>query len=268
MELKVLVDNNTFIDQYYFGEPAWSCYIESKGRKILMDTGYSDIFIKNADMMGIDLSKVNDIVISHGHNDHTRGMKYLFKSFDMSEKNLIAAPGCFDPKCFDNLDIGSPFSEKDLRSMTNLVISKKPYFLTDELVFLGEIPDRFDFEKRLPIGVKLKDGEWIKDFNYDDSALCLKTDNGIVIITACSHSGICNITEYAKEVLGDSRILGIIGGFHLFEVDQRLKNTTAYLAKQKPEFVCPAHCVSLKAKIYMSQALPICEVGVNLSMKF
>ncbi|MDY5913148.1 MAG: MBL fold metallo-hydrolase, partial [Inconstantimicrobium porci] len=74
MDLTVLVDNNTYIDQYYLGEPAVSYYIEDKNTKILFDTGYSDIFIRNAEKMNIDLKKLDKIAISHGHNDHTLGL--------------------------------------------------------------------------------------------------------------------------------------------------------------------------------------------------
>lgn len=266
MKLKVLVDNNTFIDQYYFGEPAWCCYIEDEGRKILLDTGYSDIFLKNADLMGIDLSGLSTLVISHGHNDHTWGMPYLFDRFDTSELLVIAAPDCFAPKRFENMDIGSHFSEALIAEKAHLLITDIPYDITENLVFLGSIPDIFDFEKRLVIGEKQIGGRWVEDTNTEDSALALKTDKGLIIITACSHSGICNITEYAKEVCGDERIRGIIGGFHLFDVDQKLEKTTEYLAAQNPEFIYPAHCVSLAAKIYMSRSLPVGEVGVNFDL--
>ena len=77
MKLTVLVDNNTYIDQYYLGEPALSFYIEDGTEKILFDTGYSDAFIKNAEQMGIDLGALTYIVLSHGHNDHTRGLPFL-----------------------------------------------------------------------------------------------------------------------------------------------------------------------------------------------
>ena len=78
MRLKVLEDDNTFIDNYYLGEPAVSYYIEDGNNKILFDTGYSDAFIKNANKMDINLNKLNKLVISHGHNDHTGGLKYFF----------------------------------------------------------------------------------------------------------------------------------------------------------------------------------------------
>ena len=80
MKLTVLCDNNTYIDQYYLGEPALCFYIEDENRKILLDAGYSSVFKKNAALMNLDLNQLTDIVISHGHNDHTRGLKYLLPS--------------------------------------------------------------------------------------------------------------------------------------------------------------------------------------------
>lgn len=78
MKLKVLEDNNTFIDEYYLGEPGVSYYIEDGVEKILFDTGYSSIILENASKMNIDLNKINKLVISHGHDDHTGGLKFFF----------------------------------------------------------------------------------------------------------------------------------------------------------------------------------------------
>ena len=78
MKLKVLEDNNTFIDMYYLGEPAVSYYIEDGEDKILFDVGYSDAFLVNAEKMSIDIDNINKVVISHGHDDHTGGLKYFF----------------------------------------------------------------------------------------------------------------------------------------------------------------------------------------------
>lgn len=81
MKLKVLLDNNTYIDEYYLAEPAVSYYIEDEENKILFDTGYSDIFIKNAKKMNINLENLNKLVISHGHNDHTGGLEHFIKNY-------------------------------------------------------------------------------------------------------------------------------------------------------------------------------------------
>ena len=77
MKLKVLTDNYTYIDQYYLGEPGLSIYIEADGRRFLLDTGYSDVFLRNAVKMQINLKALDGIIFSHGHNDHTAGLPYL-----------------------------------------------------------------------------------------------------------------------------------------------------------------------------------------------
>ena len=89
MKLTVLVDNNTFIDEYYLGEPAVSYYIEDGDTKILFDTGYSDVFIQNAEKMNINLNELDKIIISHGHDDHTGGLKYLFEKINNKNIELI-----------------------------------------------------------------------------------------------------------------------------------------------------------------------------------
>lgn len=96
--------------------------------------------------------------------------------------------------------------------------------------------------------------------------MALKTEEGLFIVTGCSHSGICNIVEYAMEVCGERRIAGILGGFHLFETDSRLEKTVEYLAKLGIKSFYPCHCVSFRAKARMNETLPVEEVGVGLAI--
>ncbi|MDD4160533.1 MAG: MBL fold metallo-hydrolase [Synergistaceae bacterium] len=102
LKLTVLVDNNTLIDKYLTAEPGLSFWIESDGRKILFDTGYSDVFIKNAQVLGINLNDIDVAVLSHGHNDHTWGLNHLVQYFDRTMKSdmpeMIAHPGAFERK--------------------------------------------------------------------------------------------------------------------------------------------------------------------------
>ena len=79
MKLTVLVDNNTIIDRYFYGEPGVSYFIEDEDIKALFDVGYSKLFIKNAIKMGLDIKNIDSVVISHGHNDHTGGLFDLIK---------------------------------------------------------------------------------------------------------------------------------------------------------------------------------------------
>ena len=77
MKLTVLVDNYTNIDEYYLGEPGVSYYIEDTDATVLFDTGYSDILLRNAEALHKEMTRVSKIVISHGHDDHTRGLKFM-----------------------------------------------------------------------------------------------------------------------------------------------------------------------------------------------
>lgn len=267
MKLTILVDNNTYIDQYYHGEPAAAFYIETEGQKILFDTGYSDILLGNAEKMGIDLKAVSRIVLSHGHDDHTKGMLYLKEAMDLSAKQLVAHPDCFYPKYNGDLFIGSPFSKDEIVEMSQFKACKEPYAITEKLIFLGEIPRTTTFENQYPIGKIEKDNVLYDDYLMDDTAMVYKSQKGLFIITGCSHSGICNIIEYAKKVCNEDRVYGVLGGFHLFEDNEQLNETIAYLENSHVEKFYPCHCVSLLAKAKMMQSLPVVETGVGLSIE-
>ena len=269
MKLTVLVDNNTYIDEYYLAEPAASYYIEDGNTKILFDVGYSDVFIRNAEAMGIDLEEINSIVISHGHDDHTRGLKYYFESLKSKHKlSIVAHPNAFMPKLKDGKNIGSPYSNDELEKNNALILTRIPYAISDNIIFLGEVPVTNDFEQRYSIGETSIDGELIEDNLLDDSALVYKTTEGIYIITGCSHSGICNIIDYAKKVSECEKVLGIIGGLHLFDFNERVDKTIEYLKENNITELYPCHCTSFAVKAEIHKAINIKEVGVGMVLNW
>jgi len=261
MKLTVLCDNNTIIDRYLLGEPGFSCYLEIDGARILFDTGYSDVFWKNAQTLGIDLGELTHIVLSHGHDDHTRGLACLREKLDVSAVPLIAHPLCFAPRWADGRYIGPPYAE-DIETQFNCYLAYDPVWLTENCVFLGEIPVYHDFEPRYAIGEMEWDGQRQPDFLWDDTALACRTEQGLFIITGCSHSGICNIVSHARKVCGEERIAGIIGGFHLLQLTPRVDHTVEFLKSLGKDCrLYPCHCVSLHAKGCMMRQLEIGEIG-------
>ncbi|MBI9102488.1 MAG: MBL fold metallo-hydrolase [Spirochaetales bacterium] len=266
MRLKVLVDNNTYIDQYYYGEPAVSYYIEDHDKKILLDTGYSELFLTNMNHFSLDINMIDTIVLSHGHDDHTGGLKYLFQEKPRREVSIIAHPETFNKKMLDGLSIGSPFGREEMEKKCNLTLSRTPLKVSENITFLGEIPGRFDFEKSAPLGKAERGGSLENDTLQEDSALTCKTGEGIYIITGCSHAGICNIIEYAKEVCEEERVLGVIGGFHLFDVTERVKKTINYFHENKIEKLYPCHCTSFQVRASINKVIPVKEVGVGLEI--
>ncbi|MDU2063302.1 MAG: MBL fold metallo-hydrolase [Sporomusaceae bacterium] len=277
MILKVLVDNNTLIDRYFLGEPGVSYYIEENGIKLLFDAGYSDVFLKNARKMNIDLGAINSIVLSHGHNDHTGGLFYLIQYYTelfmehgiYNKPQLIAHPVAFKNKWEGQVDIGSLINEDKLRQHFDLILSKSELWLTDKLVFLGEIERKNDFENQRPVGtIRCEKGD-VPDFVLDDSALVYKSADGLVIITGCSHAGICNIIETAKKVCNDTRIADIIGGFHLLNPSQDLLDKTCeYMKKNNVTHIAPCHCTDLSSKVELAKNFSIQEIGVGFVREY
>lgn len=268
MKLKVLADNNTCIDKYYLGEPAVSYYIEDGDTKILFDTGYSDVFIKNALKLGVDLNDIDYIVISHGHNDHTGGLSYYLKEYKNNKVSIIAHPDAIKEKYLDNEKISASISVDEINKKGELILSKEAKKISENIFFLGEIPRKNDFEGKESIGRQKDTNGYLEDYILDDTALVYKSDLGIYIITGCSHSGICNIIEHAKLICNDYRVLGVLGGFHLFSNDNKADKTIKYLVDQNIKEIYPCHCTSFKVKSKLNAYIEVKEVWSGLELEW
>lgn len=276
MQLTFLVDNTALIDRYLLAEPGLCLLIEDDETTLLFDTGYSDIFLKNAANLGKDLTDLDYLVLSHSHLDHTWGIEPLIRYFTGLEIErrpfrrpvVVAHPGiCTSVGDEGFRELGCLLSEAKLARHFPLRFSAEPQSLSTRLTYLGEIPRRNDFEATLTIG--RKEGEEHGDRVIDDTALVYRTDKGLVIVTGCSHSGICNIIEYAREVCGDRRVVDIVGGLHLLNPPARqLAGTIAYLQALRPAAVHACHCTDLPSKIALSRIVNLKETGVGLSLTY
>ena len=247
MKLTVLCDNYTLIDRYFLGEPALSFLIETEGKSFLFDTGYSDVFIKNAEKMGIDLNSIDGIFLSHGHNDHTGGLKYL--DFLKRKTDVYGHPDIDRLITYEGLDISMP---RKLPNNLNLIKVKEPFAVNERLVYLGQI------ERTLQKVYPLED-----DYLWDDTALAYKGENGLFIISGCSHSGIINICEFAKKVTGVDKIDSVIGGFHILNNDRVAREVGRYFHNEGITRIYPCHCTDLKARIILDRYVEVKEIGVS-----
>ena len=259
-------------------EAGVSYLIEDNNLRILFDTGFSDAFIRNADRMGEDLLNVDYLVCSHGHVDHTWGLseyvKLIYRSESLGKKfkrpQFLAHPMALMPKRFlinenVNAEIGPT-----IKRLFKTKIQKEPYWFNDNLVWLGEIERTNNFENQEPIGkVSTHDGKEIDDYLLEDTAFAYKSKKGLVIITACSHPGICNIIEYAKKVTRENKIYDVLGGFHLQQPSKKvIEKTVQYLKEQRPEKLHACHCTDLKSKIAISEVGDLQEVGSGLILEY
>jgi len=278
MKLTVLVDNNALIDRYLLAEPAVSFLLEEDGKKVLFDVGYSDAFIRNATKLSVGLLDVDYVALSHSHLDHTWGLvplvrmytEAMIEGFSVTKAKLVTHPSTFISRQGEGIpELGSLLTKDTLSRFFDVSLSNEPVWLTDQLVFLGEIERSNWFEAKDPIGTLTVNENSEPDFVQEDSALAYKSETGLVIITGCSHSGICNIVEQARKICDTEKVRDIIGGFHLLNPrQQQLQGTLDYLRKLKPEAVHASHCTDLASKIALSKVVSLKEVGSGLILDY
>lgn len=256
-----------FKDKMFLAQHGLSIFVEAE-QKILFDTGATDVFIHNARLLDIDVNTADWIVLSHGHWDHTDGLK-AFHEKDMRNMKLLVHPGAFvDRRKASGEYNGTFYSREEMAQKFNLILSKDPYQLTDRIYFLGEIPRINDFEARKTAFFYLNEGDKLPDFILDDTALAIVTDKGLVIITGCSHAGICNSVEYAKQVTHQSKVYAVMGGFHLLGDPVQLQKTIEYFKKNAVEHLYPMHCTDLPSLSKFHEAFGIKKLCAGDSITF
>jgi len=263
MLLKVLVDNTTFTGHRFDGGESGLCYyIEDDGHKILFDTGLTDLFLRNAKVQGVDLDQVDTIILSHGHYDHCGGLKYFFDR--KRPVRVICHPETFVKRVRDGLDMGPSLSLEEMQERCELIMTDKPYQVTSHITFLGTIPRKLEWEGKKNVGQLVVGDKLLPDYINDDSAAIYKDEYGVFVISGCAHSGICNVIGQVRSVFPGQKIAGVLGGFHLRQVNDQSRAAVAWLKEQQIPLWYPCHCTCLEVKGQMYAAgLNIREVGVG-----
>jgi len=260
MKITVLTEN--VAGGNFLAEHGLSYLIEIDGEKILFDTGHSDVFLKNAKLLGIDIeNEVKTVVLSHGHWDHGDGLRFI------ENKKLITHSGSFSKRFgkSDHRQVGLSLSKEEIQKKFELSETMSHYQITKNLFFLGEIPRLNDFESQTT-SFEFKNGN--DDFVSDDSALAAIVNNELIVITGCSHSGICNICEQAKKVIGISKIKAVIGGFHLKQQNRQTLETIEYFKINRVEKLYPSHCTQLPALVAFYEKFKIVQVKTGMILEF
>lgn len=258
MRLTVLVDDfRNPIRPELTAKHGLSLFIELKagGRatNLLMDTGQSaDIVLQNSKKLNIDLKKVNSIVLSHGHYDHTGGLLGILKHIDKK------VPVIFHPESLKSKFVskkrrlkkaGIPFKVSELGGSSGaLNPNRGPTSIMPGVWVSGEIKRVSPFEKVK--GFKtLEEGKLIEDHMPDDQALFVMVKNkGLVVITGCAHAGLINTIKQAQRMMGLKSVYAVAGGFHLVGAGaSRVKETIDELRKAGVKALLPCHCTGKKA---------------------
>jgi 7,8-dihydropterin-6-yl-methyl-4-(beta-D-ribofuranosyl)aminobenzene 5'-phosphate synthase len=234
---------------------------------ILFDTGYNETSVPfNLKKLGIDISAVEAIVLSHAHMDHTGGLYPLLEELSWSVP-LVVHPEVFTSPRFLKLPDGrmerfpNTLVRKDLTDRgAKILESQRPVPLANDTILVtGEIERKTSFEKGFPIARMMHDGELVFDPIRDDQALVVHLKGkGLVVISGCAHAGIINTTLYSRKITGLETVYGILGGFHLTGpfFEPVIEDTVAALAEMGPEVLVPMHCTGWKAMHRFYEAFP------------
>lgn len=237
-----------------------SVLVETDEQKVLLDTCASISVPRNAPILGVDLSKIDRIVLSHGHYDHTGGLRDVLGA--MGKKvEIIAHPDMWAAKQLrigeQYIYIGIPFPREELEGLgASFTLSREPVWISDDIVTTGEIPMVTEYEEIDPVLYVKQNDEFVPDPLLDDRALIIKTDEGLVVVLGCAHRGVINTLYHAQQVTGVDLIHTVIGGTHLVRAtEERVLLTVAALQELGVQRVGVSHCTGLPAAMILAREL-------------
>jgi len=236
----------------FMAEWGLSILIEADNKRILLDTGAGFSAIYNAHLAGIDFRTIDLIVLSHGHFDHTGGLKDILARRNKAI-DIIAHPSIWDAKYSirenNKQYIGIPFTREQLEGLgARFILSSEPVWITENIATSGEVPFLTGYEETDQSLYKLENNNLIRDNFPDDLSLAIKTDKGLAVFLGCAHRGMINIMSHFQKITGDERIYSIVGGTHLISASpERLSKTVADLRKAGIQKLGVSHCTGFEA---------------------
>jgi len=246
VRLTVLVENRSARPDLG-AEHGFAVLVESGGRAVLFDTGASDLVIRNARALGLDLSAVRAVALSHGHRDHTGGLSAVLGAA-RPEAGVHVHPAALEPKFA--VRPGSPPREIGMGPAPGkgrLQVSAAPQELLPGVLWLGQVPRTTEYED--PGGPFFLDaGGGVPDPLLDDTSLLISTGSGPVLLAGCAHAGIVNTLRHAAGLAGGKRFAAVLGGMHLGAASpERIARTVAGLRDFEVDLLGPAHCTGQAA---------------------
>lgn len=248
--VKVTVLSTMLADLPGRGEWGYAALVEVDGRRILFDTGAdTDTVLKNAAALGIDLSNVQEVVISHNHWDHVNGLVTLRQAMMARNPKALSvvhvgagaflAGGPGTPR----VAIKAPYEATGGR----FVVHDGPAEIAPDVWVTGPVPRVHQETNCCKTGILQADGTLAPDTVPEDNSLVIRTPEGLVVIAGCAHAGIVNIVTAARRIVGAQPIAALIGGLHLADAKaSTIEWVAAQLKAVSVAQFLSGHCTGLE----------------------
>ncbi|MFU0855107.1 MBL fold metallo-hydrolase [Kluyvera cryocrescens] len=228
-----------------------SLLLQDAQTSILFDTGPDDSFMRNATLMGVDLSDVTATVLSHGHYDHCGGVPWLADNSriichpDLGHERFAALSFAGSQRKIKKLSLDIDYLRHRME------YTRAPVQISDRFIWSGEIA----VENPLAYGV-LAGPSATTDYVTDEGVLIYLSDRGLVIITGCGHRGLENIVRHCQNITGIRQVHALIGGFHLRSaLPGELWRVRRFLRELNVDTVMGCHCTGAWGKLWLPQVI-------------
>src|SRR5277367_5870836 len=260
--LKVTILSTMLADEG-IGEWGFSALVEADGHRVLVDTGYRpDTVLQNAKELGIDLSTVQEVILTHNHDDHVGGLMTLRR--ELMKQNPAALSRA-------HVATGIFYSRPSAKGEDNVMIAiKREYEATGgkfivhdhaEEIFpgawlTGPVPRVYP-EHNWSATAKVETPSGLVEDNIpEDQSLVINTPQGLVLISGCGHAGVINTLTMAEGEFPNEPVYAILGGFHLFPAtDPQVDWTADKLKDFGTSYLLGAHCTGIESVYRIRQRL-------------
>lgn len=265
LDILSLVDNYVVHPRHsikgLLGEHGLSFLISAYGKQILFDTGQGLTIQNNFKVLGLDWSGLDSVILSHGHRDHAGGLEDVLKS--TGEVKVYVHPDIFRPKY--TIEEGKePRPKKLAVNMkecelldAEFILRKDKMTIEENMILLGPVNRVKPSDDLYMHSRYIKDGSKFQvDPFTDEQVLVINTSEGLLLILGCTHNGLENTVDQVREIMGQERIYGIIGGLHLCDTDlQKLEELALWLKELGIEVLVCGHCTGFDAVTVLQKFL-------------
>lgn len=258
MKIINLIENTPGIPHCGY-EHGLSFYIETKNHKLLIDSGATDLFLHNAKILDIDLTKVDTMILSHGHYDHGGGIP-AFSRIN-PDAHIYMKDSCREDYYHLKPD-GAKYIgiDKSILKQKQCILVHGDLEIDDELfLFTDVLPRRYPAKGNLVLKKKVS-GEYIQDTFCHEQSLVITHKTQRILLSGCAHSGILNILDRYMEIFHSEPDM-VISGFHMMQEEpyskeeaENIRQIARHLAKMDTIF-CTGHCTGMAAFEIMEEIM-------------